>query len=91
MGSGKKVNVAFVGIGNRGWDIIREFDKTGMANVVALCDVDLGAEHTQHALGKFPKARRFKDFREMFDKMGNEIEAVAVATPDFSQIGRAHV
>ena len=84
MGSGKKVNVAFIGIGNRGWDIIREFDKTGLVNVVALCDVDLGAEHTQNALSKFPKAKRFKDFRDMFDKIGNEFEAVAVSTPDFS-------
>jgi len=84
MGSGKKVNVAFIGIGNRGWDIIKEFDNTGMANVVALCDVDLNAKHTQHALNKYPNAKRFKDFREMFDKMGYEIEAVAVSTPDFS-------
>lgn len=84
MGSGKKVNLAIIGIGNRGWDIMNDFDRTGLANIVALCDVDLGAEHTKNALDKFPNAKRFKDFREMFDKMGNEIEAVAVATPDFS-------
>ena len=84
VGANKKVNLAHIGIGNRGWEIINDFDKTGLANVVALCDVDLGAEHTKMALDKFPKAKRFKDFREMFDKMGNEIEAVAIATPDFS-------
>lgn len=84
MGAGTKINIAFVGVGNRGWDIINEFDKTGLINLVALCDVDLGAEHTQKALGEFPKAKRFKDFRDMFDKIGNEIDAVAVATPDFS-------
>src|SRR5690554_5695429 len=83
-GANKKVNLAHIGIGNRGWEIINDFDKTGLANVVALCDVDLGAEHTQKALAKFPNAKRFKDFREMFDKMGNEIEAVAIATPDFA-------
>lgn len=83
-GANKKVNLAHIGIGNRGWDIINDFDKTGLANVVALCDVDLGAEHTQKALAKFPNAKLFKDFREMFDKMGNEIEAVAIATPDFA-------
>lgn len=84
VGANKKVNLAHIGIGNRGWEIINDFDKTGLANVVALCDVDLGAEHTKNALAKFPNAKRFKDFREMFDKMGNEIEAVAIATPDFS-------
>ncbi|MDO5523309.1 MAG: Gfo/Idh/MocA family oxidoreductase [Bacteroidia bacterium] len=84
IGSNKKVNLAHIGIGYRGWEIINDFDKTGLANVVALCDVDLGAEHTQKALDKFPNAKRFKDFREMFDKMGNQIEAVAIATPDFA-------
>lgn len=84
VGANQKVNLAHIGIGNRGWDIIQDFDKTGLANVVALCDVDLGAEHTKKALAKFPNAKRFKDFREMFDKMGNEIEAVAIATPDFA-------
>jgi len=83
-GSVKKVNLAHIGIGNRGWEIIKEFDKTGLANVVALCDVDMGAEHTKKAIGKFPKAKHFKDFRKMLDKMGNEIEAVAIATPDFA-------
>jgi hypothetical protein len=84
MGSGNKVNLAVIGIGNRGWDIIQDFDRTGLANIVGLCDVDLGADHTKNALAKFPNAKRFTDFREMFDKMGNEIEAVAIATPDFS-------
>ena len=84
VGANKKVNLAHIGIGNRGWEIINDFDKTGLANVVALCDVDMGAEHTKNALNKFPKAKRFKDFREMFDKVGNEIDAVAIATPDFA-------
>lgn len=84
VGANRKVNLAHIGIGNRGWEIINDFDKTKLANVVALCDVDLGAEHTQKAMAKFPNAKRFKDFREMFDKIGNEFEAVAIATPDFA-------
>lgn len=84
VGANAKVNLAHVGIGNRGWEIINDFDRTGLANVVALCDVDMGAEQTTKAMAKFPNAKRFKDFREMFDKMGNEIEAVAIATPDFA-------
>jgi len=84
VGANRKVNLACIGIGNRGAEIIPEFDKTGLANIVALCDVDLGAPHTQAMLNKYPDAKRFKDFREMFDKMGNEIDAVAAATPDFA-------
>ncbi|WP_295940474.1 Gfo/Idh/MocA family oxidoreductase [uncultured Alistipes sp.] len=81
-GANRKVNLACVGIGNRGAEIINEFDRTGLANIVALCDVDLEAPQTQAILAKFPKARRFKDFREMFDKMGSGIDAVCAGIPD---------
>ncbi len=84
IGANKKVNIAYIGIGNRGEQIIQDFAKTGLVNVVALCDVDLGARHTQKVIGMYPQAKQFKDFRQMFDKMANEIEAVAIATPDHS-------
>lgn len=83
-GANRKVNLACIGTGNRGAEIFNEFDKTGFANIIALCDVDLGATHTQAILNKFPDAKRFKDFREMFDKMGNEIDAVCAGIPDFA-------
>jgi len=79
-----KVNLACVGIGNRGADIIRELYNTGLANIVALCDVDMEAPQTLEILKQFPNVPRFKDFRQMFDKMGNQIEAVCIGTPDFS-------
>jgi len=79
-----KVNLACVGIGNRGADIIRELYNTGLANIVALCDVDMEAPQTLDILKQFPDVPRFKDFRQMFDKMGNQIEAVCIGTPDFS-------
>lgn len=79
-----KVNLACCGIGNRGADVIKALFATGQANVVALCDTDMGAPHTQEILKKFPNVPRFQDFRQMFDKMGKEIEAVSVAVPDFS-------
>jgi len=80
----ERVNLACVGIGNRGGEIIRDLYKTGLCNIVALCDVDMEAPHTQGVLKEFPDVPRFKDFREMFDKMGNQIEAVSVGVPDFS-------
>ncbi len=56
-----------------------------MVEVVALCDVDMGAKHTQKIMAKYPKAKQFRDFRQMFDKgTGNEFDAVAIATPDHS-------
>lgn len=83
-GANNKVNLAYIGIGNRGWEDIVKFDATGMINVVALCDTDMGAPHTLKALEKHPKVPRFQDFRKMFDKMGKDIDAVCIGTPDFS-------
>lgn len=80
----ERVNLAVVGIGNRGAQIINELYATGLCNIVALCDVDMGAPHTSEIIKKFPKAPRFQDFRTMFDKMGDKIEAVSIATPDHS-------
>jgi hypothetical protein len=79
-----KVNMACCGIGNRGGGIMSEFYSTGLVNFVALCDVDMGAKHTLPSLEAHPKAPRFQDFREMFDKMEKEFDAVSVGTPDFS-------
>ena len=82
--AGRRVNLACVGIGNRGADVVEELHRTGLANVVALCDTDMGAKHTQKILKRFPDVPRFQDFRVMFDKMGKEIDAVCIGTPDFS-------
>lgn len=79
-----KVNLACIGIGHRGGAITRDLHKTGLANMVAFCDVDMGGEHTKKNLEMFPDVARFHDFREMFDKMGDDIDAVSVGTPDFS-------
>lgn len=84
IGANGKINMACIGIGYRGGDIINDFERTGMINVVALCDVDMGAKHTLAIMDKYPKAKRFKDFREMFDKAHGEIDAVCVGTPDHS-------
>ena len=80
----EQVKLACIGIGNRGGEIIPELYKTGLANIVAFCDVDMGAPHTLAILKQFPDVPRFQDFRQMFDKMGNQIEAVSIAVPDFS-------
>ena len=84
INANERVNLACVGIGFRGNEIIKEFEKTGLANVVALCDIDMGAPHTQEIMAQYPKAMLFKDFREMFDKAGNQFDAVCAGIPDFA-------
>ena len=79
-----KVNLACCGIGNRGAEDVMSLHATGLANIVALCDTDMGAPHTQKVLKQFPNVPRFQDFRQMLDKMGKDIDAVSVGVPDFS-------
>lgn len=80
----ERVNLACIGIGNQGGSDINSMYNTGLCNIVALCDTDMGAPHTLKALEKFPDVPRFQDFRKMFDKMANQIDAVLVGVPDHS-------
>ena len=84
-----KVNMAFVGIGNRGSDDLHGFAATGQVNVVALCDTEIGSKRTADSLGKFPDAQRFQDFRKMFDQIGSQFDAVCIATPDHAHFAIA--
>jgi predicted dehydrogenase len=74
-----KVNVAGIGAGGMGGGDIATHAKNG-ANIVALCDVD--EQRAAGSFNNFPKAKRYKDFREMLDKEGKNIDAVTVGTPD---------
>lgn len=72
----EKLNIAGVGVGGQGgWDL----EQVASQNIVALCDVDW--DYAAHTFKKYPKARTYKDFREMFDKEKG-IDAVVVGTPD---------
>lgn len=77
-----KVKVAFVGIGNRGEQDVEEFERTGLIDVAALCDVDLDGKQCQKVLNKYPNAKRFRDFREMFATYSGHFDAVIAAVPD---------
>lgn len=79
-----KVRLACIGIGNQGASDVFSFQKTGLAEIVALCDVDMGAPQTTKVLEMFPKVPRFQDFRKMFDQMGKDFDAVAIGVPDHS-------
>ncbi|MDR1763664.1 MAG: Gfo/Idh/MocA family oxidoreductase [Dysgonamonadaceae bacterium] len=86
---GRKIKLACIGIGNRGEQIMEDFERTGLADIVALCDVDMGNKQTLKMMSRYPNARQFKDFRELFDKFGNEFEAVSIAIPDFAHFPAA--
>ena len=87
--AGQKVRMAAVGIANRGAQVIDEFQKTGLCEFVALCDVDPESEGARETIARFPKARLFKDFRKLFDEYGSHFDAVCIAIPDFAHFAVA--
>ena len=87
--AGDLVNLALIGIGNRGQQNHNAIIQTGLCNIVALCDVDLEGKQCVEVLKAHPKAARFRDFRKMFDKMDKEIDAVLISTPDHSHFSIA--
>lgn len=74
----ERINVASIGIGGKGDGDSSQAAKHG--NLIAVCDVD--DERLNAKVHHFPKAQRFNDFRKMFDKLGKEIDAVTISTPD---------
>jgi len=72
-----KLNIAGVGVGGRGFGVLKAVESE---NIVALCDVDW--KYAKGCFEYFPKAKRYWDWRKMLDEMGNDIDAVVVATAD---------
>lgn len=79
-----KVRLGMIGCGGRGSYDLFTLYKTGLCEVVALCDTDLSPANCKKALKAFPRAEKFTDFRRLFDAMEGKMDAVAVATPDVS-------
>src|SRR5574341_1048355 len=71
------LNVACIGVGGMG---ANDVDGVARENVYALVDVDWKAADT--AFRKYPKAKRYRDFREMLERDAGNIDAVTVSTPD---------
>lgn len=72
-----RLQIAFVGVGGRGADHVRAL---AGEKIVAFCDVD--DRRSADTCAAYPETPRFRDYRQMLDKLGHEIDAVVVATPD---------
>lgn len=88
-----KLNIACVGIGHMGSAAV---DAALRENLVALCDVDWredeslwGDRMPARIAADNPQARKFSDYREMLEKMGEKIDAVFISTPDHSHFPAA--
>lgn len=89
-----RLRIAQIGSGGRG-----KASLTGLADeqFVAFCDVDEqrgweelhAGETTKPLMEKFKDARFFKDYRVMFERMADQIDAVVVSTPDHNHFPAA--
>ena len=75
-----RLTVAGIGVGGKGESDLNEFFKSGKADVAFLCDVD--DRQAVKSRERFPKAKYYKDFREMLEKEHKNFDAVSVSTPD---------
>src|SRR3954464_5975140 len=79
FGAGERIRLGFIGLGNRGDQVLTAFLKHKDAEVVAICDLyqpylDLAAKK----IGS--EVEQFKDYRKLLDR--KDIGAVVIATPD---------
>ena len=72
--------IAGVGVGGKGQSDIAAFAKTGKARIAYLCDVD--DHRAANSVKAFPRAKYYKDWRQLFDKESKNFDAVSVSTPD---------
>jgi predicted dehydrogenase len=94
------LNVALIGSGSQGSGDIQSIckpevtvaqqggmgmtQKPGTEKLVAVCDVDWGYTPVTNTFAKYPSAKKYKDWRKLYDEMGKDIDAVVVATADHS-------
>ncbi len=79
-GANEKIRVAGIGVGGKGSGDIEQAGK--FMDVVALCDIDDARLNARAAT--WPTAKKFFDYRKLFDEMAKEIDAVTVSTADHS-------
>jgi predicted dehydrogenase len=72
------IRVACIGVEGKGASDRDDAGRHG--DIVALCDID--EERLAKAALRYPKAKKYIDFRKMFDEMAGGIDAVTVSTPD---------
>jgi predicted dehydrogenase len=72
--------IAGIGAGGKGTSDLTGFAESKNAKIVMFADVDKNM--AAKSIENFPKAKFYKDFREMLEKEHKGIDAVSVSTPD---------
>ena len=72
-----KLNILGVGVGGRGASVLKGLESQ---YIIGLCDVDW--KYADHIFKRYPAAKKFNDYRKMYDEMLKSADAVMVATAD---------
>lgn len=72
-----KFNIIGVGVGGRGAQVLRNMNTQ---NIIGLCDVDW--KYSANVFKEYPNAKKYYDYRKMFEELGKEADGVMVATAD---------
>lgn len=72
-----KLNIIGVGVGGRGAHVLREMNSQ---NIIGLCDVDW--RYSANVFKEYPNAKKYYDYRKMFEELGKEADGIMVATAD---------
>ncbi|HLN27852.1 MAG TPA: Gfo/Idh/MocA family oxidoreductase [Gemmataceae bacterium] len=78
-GANERVRLGFIGLGNRGDQVLQGFLQCPRAEVVAVCDLyGPYRDFASHKSGSHPEA--FTEYRRLLDR--KDIDAVVICTPD---------
>ena len=81
-----KLNIAGIGIGGMGHANLKNLKSE---NIIGLCDVDW--KYAEGCFKDFSGAKKYKDWRVMYDELGKSIDGVVIATADHTHaITAAH-
>lgn len=72
-----KLNIIGVGVGGRGAQVLRNMNSQ---NIIGLCDLDW--RYSANVFKEYPNAKKYYDFRKMYEELGKSADAVVVATAD---------
>jgi len=72
-----KLNIVGIGVGGKGFANLKAMSSE---NIIGLCDVDW--KYAEECFNNFPDAKKYWDWRKMFDELGKSIDGVLIATPD---------
>ncbi|MCD8166650.1 MAG: Gfo/Idh/MocA family oxidoreductase [Bacteroides sp.] len=72
-----KLNILGIGVGGRGAGVLNAMQSE---NIIGLADVDW--KYSANTFSKYPNAKRYYDYRKMFDELGKSADAVMIATAD---------